>query len=202
MRALFSKMWTGLLRPPAQLSLGAVLLIGAGAAWLLWSTFVVSVEASSSNEFCNACHEMDIVFAEYRQSSHFSNPSGVRAQCHDCHVPRSWPGKIRRKAVATFVEVPSKIMGRISTPEKFEARRQEFAEHVWAEMKSNDSRECRECHDRDAMRFDKQRKAARATHQAAFAEGETCIDCHKGIVHNLPASMQEEQAAAEQQASL
>jgi cytochrome c-type protein NapC len=195
MRDLLKKIWTGLRRPPARLSLGAVLLVGAVAAWALWGTFVVAVETSSSNEFCNACHEMDTVFAEYRQSNHFQNPSGVRADCHDCHVPRSWPGKMRRKVVATFVEVPSKIMGKIATPEQFEARRLEFAEGVWAEMKSNDSRECRECHDREAMRFDKQRKAARVTHQEAFAAGKTCIDCHKGVAHNLPASMQEEAAS-------
>jgi cytochrome c-type protein NapC len=23
-------------------------------------------------------------------------------------------------------------------------------------------------------------------HQAGFAEGKTCIDCHKGIAHSLP----------------
>jgi cytochrome c-type protein NapC len=197
MRALFKRTWAALRRPSARMSLGALLLIGAAAAWLLWGTFVVTVEASSTNSFCSACHEMGTVFAEYQQSSHFQNPSGVRAQCHDCHVPRSWPGKIRRKIVASLVEVPSKIMGTISTPEKFEAHRQEFAEHVWAEMKANDSRECRGCHDNEAMRFDKQRKAARNEHEKAFAAGKTCIDCHKGIAHNLPAQMQEGAPAQE-----
>ena len=28
--------------------------------------------------------------------------------------------------------------------------------------------------------------AARQLHQAGFAEGKTCIDCHKGIAHSLP----------------
>lgn len=195
MRALWKRIWTALRHPPARMSLGAVLLIGAVAAWLLLGTFVATVEATSSMEFCNSCHEMGPVFAEYRESSHFLNPSGVRADCADCHIPRHWTGKIRRKVTAAMVEVPSKIAGTISTPEKFEAKRHEFAQRVWNDMKKNDSRECRACHDKQAMRFEKQRKAARVKHEEAFAAGKTCIDCHKGVAHKLPAEMEEEAAA-------
>jgi cytochrome c-type protein NapC len=34
-------------------------------------------------------------------------------------------------------------------------------------------------------------RRAVATHSKAFTEGETCIDCHKGIAHQLPPIEQE-----------
>ena len=185
------RIWEALRRPPARLSLGATLIIGAVVALAAWGSFVVVMDKTSSTEFCAACHEMDPVVAEWKESVHFLNSSGVQAQCKDCHIPRSWHGKIGRKINATFVEVPSKIMGKISTPEKFEARRQEFAEKIWAEMKHNDSRECRECHNRTAMNPEAQSSMARRKHAEATARGKTCIECHQGVAHNLPKEPEE-----------
>ncbi|MGH2339826.1 NapC/NirT family cytochrome c [Salmonella enterica subsp. enterica serovar Paratyphi A] len=33
-----------------------------------------------------------------KQSVHFQNASGVRAECHDCHIPPDIPGVVKRKA--------------------------------------------------------------------------------------------------------
>jgi hypothetical protein len=47
-------------------------------------------------------------------------------------------------------------------------------------MKANDSRECRNCHEFQAMDFTRQSKRAADAHSAFLAKGEkTCIDCHK-----------------------
>jgi cytochrome c-type protein NapC len=181
------RMWEALKRPPARLSLGAVLIIGAVGAWLFLGAVVVGVEQTSTNEFCHSCHEMDISFREYEQSAHFRNATGVTATCSHCHIPQhSWPAKIVRKTQAGWNDVVGKIAGTISTPEKFEAHRKEMAETVWTYMKESDSRECRYCHDRTAMDPDKQGKMARRQHEKAVTEGKTCIDCHQGIAHNLP----------------
>ena len=51
-----------------------------------------------------------------------------------------------RKIQATLVEVPSHFMGKIHTQEKFDAHKREIAERIWETMRSNNSRECRECH--------------------------------------------------------
>ncbi|MEA7581093.1 NapC/NirT family cytochrome c, partial [Salmonella enterica subsp. enterica serovar Anatum] len=40
-----------------------------------------------TTEFCVSCHSMQPVYQEYKQSVHFQNASGVRAECHDCHIP-------------------------------------------------------------------------------------------------------------------
>ena len=55
-------------------------------------------------------------------------------------------------------------------------------------MKETDSRECRNCHDFSYMELDLQDKSARKKHipERVLEKGETCIDCHKGIAHELP----------------
>ena len=54
-------------------------------------------------------------------------------------------------------------------------------------MKATDSRECRNCHNFEYMDFTAQEARSRPRHQEAAIEGKTCIDCHKGVAHELPA---------------
>jgi cytochrome c-type protein NapC len=179
--------WTALRRPNARYSAGALLFVGLVAGILFWGGFNTAVEATNSVSFCISCHEMrNFVYEEYKQSAHYRNPSGVRATCADCHVPREWGAKMVRKVRATYNELPKKILGTISTREKFEARRLVLAEHVWNDMKASDSRECRNCHTRDAMALADQKPRARGQHEDALKTGETCIDCHQGIAHKKP----------------
>jgi cytochrome c-type protein NapC len=39
---------------------------------------------------------------------------------------------------------------------------------------------------------DKQKQRARKNHESAMKDKETCIDCHKGIAHQKPKGMPEE----------
>ena len=157
------------------------------AGIIFWGGFNTALEASNSEQFCISCHEMqENVFQELRQTIHFSNRSGVRATCPDCHVPHNWTDKISRKMQATK-EVWGKIFQTISTREKFLAKRRELAEHEWARLSANDSLECRNCHNFDFMDFTVQSQRASDQHSTSLADGEkTCIDCHKGIAHELP----------------
>jgi cytochrome c-type protein NapC len=123
------------------------------------------------------------VYEELKTTIHYANRTGVRATCPDCHVPKQWTHKLVRKIQATFNELPLHIVGALDTPEKFEAKRLELAKGVWAKMKATDSRECRNCHHMESMDLEKQKPRARGQHESAKAEGETCIDCHKGIAH-------------------
>src|SRR3546814_1938928 len=62
-----------------------------------------------------------------------------------------------------------------------------LAQHEWARLKSNDSLECRNCHSAVAMDFSVQAPRAAEIHSRYLVSGErTCIDCHKGIAHELP----------------
>jgi cytochrome c-type protein NapC len=106
-------------------------------------------------------------------------------------VPKDWVHKIARKIQATG-EVYGKIMGTIDTPEKFEAKRLTLAENEWRRMKGSDSRECRNCHTFEGMNTEVQKQRARKQHELAQRDKETCIDCHKGIAHQKPKGMKED----------
>lgn len=183
----FKRMWVVLRRPSAQYSLGALLVAGAFGGVIFWGGFNTALEATNTMSFCISCHEMRaFVYEEYKQTVHYQNMSGVRASCADCHVPKDWTPKVARKIKATFVEVPHKIIGSISTREKFQAKRLQLAERVWASMRASDSRECRNCHLREAMVLADQKPRARGQHEEALQSGETCIECHQGIAHKKP----------------
>ncbi|MDP3958498.1 MAG: pentaheme c-type cytochrome TorC [Pseudorhodobacter sp.] len=166
--------------------IGLIVMAGMVVGVIAWGGFNTAMEATNSIEFCISCHEMrDTVYPEYKTTIHYSNPAGVRAICSDCHVPKEWIYKVIRKIQASN-EIYHWLAGTIDTPEKFEARRLEYARHVWDTMKATDSRECRNCHSFDAMDFHNQVPKASKAMQVAMTDGSTCIDCHKGIAHKLP----------------
>jgi len=153
---------------------------------VIWGGFNTIVEETNTLPFCISCHEMEsTVYQDYKHSVHFTNASGVRAICSDCHVPKAWIPKVIRK-VQSSKELYHWMAGSIDTQEKFEARRHELASRVWASMKSTDSRECRNCHQFSVMALENQAKFAARIHADASKNGGTCIDCHKGITHRLP----------------
>jgi len=150
---------------------------------IFWGGFNTAMEATNTMEFCISCHEMEEnVYQEYKKTIHYTNRSGVRATCSDCHVPDPWIHKVVRKVQASN-EVFHKVLGTIDTPEKFDAKRLELARHVWDAMKATDSRECRNCHDFGSMNPEDQKKRSRKQHINGIEAGNTCIDCHKGIAH-------------------
>lgn len=175
-----------------------LILIGVVIGIIFWGGFNTAMEATNSETFCISCHEMEVnVYEEYTDTIHYTNRTGVRATCPDCHVPKDWIHKFVRKVQATN-ELYHHFQGTIDTPKKFEEKRFELAQNVWRAMKSTDSRECRNCHAYDYMAFDKQEARAMARHEdmdagttlqhtEAKEAGLTCIDCHKGIAHRLPA---------------
>lgn len=151
---------------------------------IFWGGFNTSMEVTNTMEFCISCHEMEEnVYREYQKTIHYTNRSGVRATCSDCHVPRPWIHKVVRKIQASN-ELLHKALGSIDTPEKFDAKRLKLAKSVWHSMKDTDSRECRNCHNFDSMKPEDQKKRSRKQHAAAMVDGNTCIDCHKGVAHS------------------
>ncbi len=172
------------LSSPSKAAVGVVLLMGFVGGLLFWGAFNTGMEATNSEEFCSGCHAP--IVAEIQETIHYSNRSGVRAICSDCHVPHEWTDKIVRKVQASK-ELVAHFIGTIDTPDKFQARRAHLAEREWARLKKNDSLECRNCHQFNYMDFSEQSSRAAKQHSTALASGEkTCVDCHKGIAHNLP----------------
>ena len=183
--------WARLWRPSSKWYLlwiptGGLLMFVVGI--MFWGGFHTAMELANTEDFCISCHEMrDNVYPEYKTTIHYQNRTGVRATCPDCHVPKEWGPKIVRKIQASN-ELYHALRGTINTREKFEAHRLELAEKVWATMKASDSRECRNCHAIIFMDLEKQDKSAQKRHnlEDLRKSGKTCIDCHKGIAHELP----------------
>jgi cytochrome c-type protein NapC len=191
--------WTRMWRRPKSrwlLGIPAGGLVTFVAGVLFWGGFNWTLEITNTETFCVSCHEMrDFIYPEYKETIHFSNRTGVRASCPDCHVPHPYVYKLQRKIYASN-ELLHKILGTIDTREKFEAERRAMAERVWKVMKETDSRECRNCHEFQHMDPEQQERVSARRHDKAFKQGETCIDCHKGIAHHLPQGYEEEQEAS------
>ena len=186
-----SRLWRWLRRPSGTITVLTLLVVGFASGVVFWGGFNTVIEATNTEQFCISCHEMrDNVYAEYKQTIHYSNRTGVRAVCSDCHVPKDWTHKMIRKVQASR-ELYGKVMGTIDTKEKFEAKRLELARHEWARMKAADSRECRNCHAFESMNTESQKPRAKKAHELGQRDKQTCIDCHKGIAHKKPQGMTE-----------
>ena len=186
-KARILDLWRTLRLPSRHYSLGFLTVAGFIAGILFWGGFNTALGATNTETFCTSCHELqDNVFEELKTTIHYSNRSGGRAACPDCHVPHNWPDKIARKMQASK-EVWAKIFGTTNTREKFLDERLILATHEWNRLKANDSLECRNCHDYDSMDLTRQGSRAAQVHKLWLGTGKkTCIDCHKGVAHRLP----------------
>lgn len=184
--------WSCLWSPSSKYSVGLLLIVGIAVGIIGWGGFNTAMEATNTEVFCISCHEMkNNVYEEYKKTIHYSNRTGVRATCPDCHVPKEWVHKFIRKIQASN-ELLHKFLGTVDTREKFEAKRITLADHVWRTMKTTDSRECRNCHSFAFMDFTKQASRSQKRHEKAVEQGDkTCIDCHKGIAHEMPAGAED-----------
>jgi nitrate/TMAO reductase-like tetraheme cytochrome c subunit len=162
---------------------GGVLAFVIGVGFT--GAFVGTLKIAETDAFCTSCHEMQQPFQELTRSNHHSNEFGLQASCGNCHVPPAFfPGLIRH--IEASSEIWFHLTGKLSTPAKYEAHRLELAQKIWAELKANDSAECRSCHTPAIMALAKQPPMAADAHSSLAKSGMTCVDCHKGVAHTLP----------------
>jgi trimethylamine-N-oxide reductase cytochrome c-type subunit TorC len=189
MKNMLKKFWSIVSKPSVHLSFGFLTIGGFVAGIIFWGGFNTALEVTNTEEFCIGCHEMaDNVYVELQDTVHWKNNSGVRATCPDCHVPHNWTDKIARKMQASK-EVYGAIFGTINTREKFLAKRGELAQHEWDRFTANNSLECKNCHNYNSMDFDSMSERAQVQMKMAAERDQSCIDCHKGIAHELPENM-------------
>jgi nitrate/TMAO reductase-like tetraheme cytochrome c subunit len=184
---LLSRTWRRLQRPSTRWSVLALVSLGIAAGLVGTVGTQVMVAVTGTDAFCGgACHSMQWVAQEHRESVHGVNGAGVHAACHDCHIPKNYPHVLWYKAVAGAKDVFGEMRGVISTEEKFKSERPRMAQSVWAEFKANDSANCRTCHQLTPEVVARQKASARPMHQQVLEGKATCIDCHKGVAHKLP----------------
>jgi nitrate/TMAO reductase-like tetraheme cytochrome c subunit len=177
-----TRAWRALTSPSARWSVLALVVPGivSGAGGVILTD--VMVKRRDSRVLRRSLHSMKaFTLPEYKESSHFSNKAGVQATCADCHIPHSYPSKLFYKAQAGIRDIIQETRGVIATQAKYEKERWRMANHVWEEMKANDSANCRHCHKWDSMAISKQKPMAQKLHEQARKSGGkmTCIDCHQ-----------------------
>lgn len=180
----FRRLGTWCRKPGTIAVLVGGVLVGGIASGALASFMVYA----NSEAFCaGACHEMQQLKQEWTGTVHDVNRTGVQATCNDCHVPHGYIPNYLAKLGLLSDMWGHFVTHSIDTKAKFEAKRPELAQRVWAYMKANDSRECRYCHTTAKMDKEKQTKEAIASHAKGRKLGQTCIDCHYAISHKEPA---------------
>lgn len=184
---IIKRTWARLTRPSARWSVLALVGFGLVIGFVATVGTQVMVQVTGTDKFCGgACHSMQWVAKEHAASGHHVNRTGVKAGCHDCHIPHDYPYVLWYKAKAGTKDVIGEIAGTISTEEKFKKERKRMAEHVWAEYKANSSQQCRNCHQFSPEVIAKQKEFVRPMHEQVLQGNATCIDCHKGIAHTAP----------------
>ena len=99
---LLGEYWRIFRRPSAYISLGTLSMGGFIAGIIFWGGFNTALEITNTEQFCISCHEMNAnPYQELIPTIHYTNRSGVRAVCSDCHVPHDWTYKIARKMEAS-----------------------------------------------------------------------------------------------------
>ena len=182
-----SRTWKRLRSPSAKWSVLALLVVGVVIGFVATAGTQVMVAVTGTDKFCGtACHSMQWVAKEHKQSVHGSNRTGIVAGCHDCHIPHDYPRILWYKAVAGTKDIIGEMRGVISTEEKFNKERLRMAQHVWDEYKATNSENCRSCHEFTPHVLAKQKEAARPMHKMVADGQATCIDCHKGTGHAAP----------------
>ena len=133
----------------------------------LFCSSAVIAEDSKALKDCESCHTVQA--SEFQASVHYINRSGVQAGCNNCHADQKHKNGSKTSKVV-------------------KKNRLDMAMSEWKRMGANDSKECKTCHSPMAMDLAKQEPRSVARHEESFDEGDTsCINCHKGISHHLPA---------------
>lgn len=159
---------------------GGIVGLAAGGGVASWA------HHTSQAEFCVTCHYAQWPQESYQELAHYTNASGVRADCGDCHeVHHPWWKMLWQKAAYGARHTISHWQGELSTREEYEARRLEMAERVWRHLEETDSEFCQNCHTWEAMALSAQEGPAQGAHRMGEQRGMTCIACHKGIGHGI-----------------
>ena len=184
---IVARTWRRLRSPSAKWSVLALVGLGLALGFAGTVGTQVMVAVTGTDAFCGgACHSMQWVAKEHKQSVHGSNRTGVYAGCHDCHIPKEYPQLLWVKAKKGTKDIIGEMSGVISTEEKFNKARLHMAQLVWAEYKADNSHNCRSCHVFTPALLAKQKEAVRPMHQQVLEGQMTCIDCHKGMGHAAP----------------
>ena len=160
---------------------GAIVFFIAGI--IFWGGFHTAMEETNTLEFCIGCHEMEEnVYQEYTPTIHYSNRTGVRATCPDCHVPRPLGPQGGAQDPGQPGDL-SQADGHGGYPGEV---RRTPPDHGEAGLDGDEDDRFPGVPQLPQLRIHEPQVSAAPGPQAApecLRDGQTCIDCHKGIAH-------------------
>ncbi len=160
-------------------------LVGAALAVLAVLANEQVDHYTSTDAFCGTrCHSMETNVSTdpvYRESTHRTTKSGVRAGCADCHIPSGIVAATWVHVSTGVRDVISEFSNDFSKTEVWEARRSELTYRVREWLLATDSATCRGCHEEEAIR--PERRRGQRQHADALEKRMTCIACHYNLVH-------------------
>jgi len=155
-----------------------LLAIGFACALILLALSGVALHYSSTTSFCMSCHEMRVVGEQgWMFGKHYDNPSGVVAECRDCHIP---PGLVAHLWVNARCGTKNLWVHFFGQSDPMKIDWEEMAKSARNNIKDAS---CLRCHAnlepsgttieaRSAHRKYKQQRGTRR-----------CLDCHRGQFH-------------------
>jgi formylglycine-generating enzyme len=165
------------LRKPKIVTL---LLFGVVIGCILTFSFNFTVEKTSTDTFCAACHVHPHVFASWKKASHFDNPSGVQIHCVECHLPPKGKGYIVEKIRLGAKDI-SGFLFKDSAKFNWEAKRQ-----LEAAVRFTYDASCIKCH-QNLFPVTLSAKGGDAhLYYKNNIKKVGCLNCHLDVGHYLP----------------
>ncbi|WP_445946795.1 NapC/NirT family cytochrome c [Shewanella sp.] len=183
--------WRKITKPSSQYSVLLLLVVGIIVGVVGYFTVQQTLHITSSDAFCMTCHSNHSLKEEVLASSHGGSKSGVVVECQQCHLPQEPLNYLIKKIIVSKDVIGFLTIENFNTQAWLEENRKAQADIARDYLRSIDSSTCQNCHKRiyedqsEAMN----NMAVRMHHKNSKKvppERQTCIDCHKGIVHPYP----------------
>jgi len=133
----------------------------------------IALPLTSSNEFCISCHSMEDAHNSWKESAHYSNETGMRADCVSCHLPptKNYTSHVIAKGCAGIRDACVQLLGEYDA----EKARQHAKDNLPNEN-------CMSCHNNLLERPVSNTSVAAVHEQAVIKKakktGYTCVTCH------------------------
>ena len=153
--------------------LAGILIIGAGS---------VAVNKTSTDEYCNSCHEIHPHSTiSWKQSVHYVTKSGTRTGCVECHLPPHGEGYLMAKAVTGARDLWGKWT---KDPESFDWEEKGTIEHARNHVYEAS---CLSCHENlFPPELTKEGEDAHLYYTSASRPADLhCINCHLNAGHYI-----------------
>ena len=139
-----------------------------------------TIEATSTNEFCEICHVHPHVFDSWKLSPHYDTKSGIRVGCVECHLPPKGEGYLVEKIRLGAKDVYG-FLFKDSADFNWEAKRTvEMAQHFTYQSS------CVKCHPNLFPRNLSKEGMEAHLYYSMNEKTLLCLNCHIDVGHYDP----------------